>query len=557
MPGIPSEIEVYPVHHLPIIKVYADQLGLVSLINHYVPTQMAVDAGTVVLGLVLDTLSGRSPLYRLEEFFAHQDTELLLGKALPPQAFSDDTVGRVLDRLYDFGTMRLFTACAVRAALRFGVERRYVHFDTTSRSVWGDYQFAETQVLPFQVTYGYSKDKRPDLKQFVLSTLCVDRAVPIWGKPEDGNASDKTLNRTLLSEIAQLLAQYGVQPGAYIYIADAALVTEDNLAALGDTLFITRLPATYSECGRLIAEAVAHNHWEEAGVLTQTPPTKHRPGTFYKVAEARVTLYGKAYRAVVVHSSSQDQRRQQHLRRELRASAATLEATVRQVAQQEYACQADAEAGAAKLRALQSAYHRLEVVVEERPTYGPGRPSQKQPRMVKGLRYGLKVTLHERAEVIARKTQETGCFVLLTNVPTAGDMAHRASEVLRAYKEQHGIEQNFGFLKDPLIVNSLFLKNPERIEALGFVCLLALLIWRLMERSLRLHVETTGNTLPGWDQKETTRPTAFMMMTKFSTVIVLKVGGQRQLAQPLSAIQQQYLLALGVATTHFTVPQSG
>jgi hypothetical protein len=81
MSGIPPEIEVYPIHHLPIIKAYADQLGLVSLINHYVPTEMDVDAGTVVLGLVLDTLSGRSPLYRLEEFFAHQDTEILLGKA--------------------------------------------------------------------------------------------------------------------------------------------------------------------------------------------------------------------------------------------------------------------------------------------------------------------------------------------------------------------------------------------------------------------------------------------------------------------------------------------
>ena len=101
MPGIPPEIEVYPVQHLPIIKAYADQLGLVSLINHYVPTEMDVDAGTIVLGLVLDTLSGRSPLYRLEECFAHQDTALLLGKALPPQAFTDDTVGRVLDRLYD------------------------------------------------------------------------------------------------------------------------------------------------------------------------------------------------------------------------------------------------------------------------------------------------------------------------------------------------------------------------------------------------------------------------------------------------------------------------
>jgi hypothetical protein len=46
----------------------------------------------------------------------------------------------------------------------------------------------------------------------------VDRAVPIWGKPEDGNASDKPLNTTLLSEIAQLLARHGVAPGAYIYI---------------------------------------------------------------------------------------------------------------------------------------------------------------------------------------------------------------------------------------------------------------------------------------------------------------------------------------------------
>src|SRR5262244_3588928 len=285
MPGIPPEIAVYPVRHLPIIKAYADQLGLVSLINHYVPTAMDVDAGTIVLGLVLDTLSGRSPLYRLEEFFAHQDTELFLGKALPPQAFTDDTVGRVLDRLYDFGTMRLFTDCAVRAVMRFDLERRYVHFDTTSRSVWGDYQFAETQGLPFQVTYGYSKAKRPDLKQFVLSTLCVDRAVPMWGQPEDGNASDKTLNTTLWSELTQRLACYGVQPGADIYIADAALVTADNLAALRDTFFITRLPATSSACGQVIAAAVAHNHWEEVGVLAQTPPTKHRPGTFYKVAE--------------------------------------------------------------------------------------------------------------------------------------------------------------------------------------------------------------------------------------------------------------------------------
>jgi transposase len=231
------------------VKAYADKMGLVEVINQVVPTEMAIDPGTIVLGMILDTLSGRSPLYRLEEFFAHQDTALLLGKAIAPGTFDDDTVGRVLDRLYDTGTMKVFTACAVRADQVFGFDKRYVHFDTTSMTVYGEYvlpEETEERQVPFTITHGYSKDKRPDLKQFVFATLCVDRAVPLWGKPEDGNASDKTVNHTLLSNIATFLAKHGVAPGAYIYVADAALVTEDNLAALGDTLFITRLPATYN-----------------------------------------------------------------------------------------------------------------------------------------------------------------------------------------------------------------------------------------------------------------------------------------------------------------------
>src|SRR5262249_7153304 len=266
-------IEAYQVQHLPIVKAYADKIGLVEAINAVVPTEMGVDPGTIVLGMILDTFSGRSPLYRLEEFFAHQDTALLLGQAVAPEAFNDDTVGRVLERLYDVGTMKIFTACAVRADQVYRFDQRYVHFDTTSISVYGDYLPPEgrpdqqEQVVPCTVTHGYSQGKRPDLKQFVFWTLCVDRAVPLWGTPEDGHASDKTINNTLLSDIATFLAQHGVAPGAYIYVADAALVTEDNLAALGDPLFITRLPATDSACGRLIAEAVAHNTWEEVGVL--------------------------------------------------------------------------------------------------------------------------------------------------------------------------------------------------------------------------------------------------------------------------------------------------
>jgi hypothetical protein len=150
-------IEAYHVQHLPIVKAYADQIGVVEAMNQWVPTEMAIDPGTIVLGMLLDTLSGRSPLYRLEEFFAHQDTALLLGKAITPGTFDDDTVGRVRDRLSEVGTMKLFTACAVRADQVFGLDKRSVHFDTTSVSVYGESlppEDQQEQEVPFTMTHG-------------------------------------------------------------------------------------------------------------------------------------------------------------------------------------------------------------------------------------------------------------------------------------------------------------------------------------------------------------------------------------------------------------------
>jgi transposase len=206
---------------------------------------------------------------------------------------------------------------------------------------------------------------------------------------------------------------------------------------------------------------------------------------------------------------------------------------------------------------VHAAYHRVDVTVEERPLYGRGRPSPDKPRTIKALRYRLKTTISAQTERIARLEEEAGCFVLLTNVPTAGDLAHNASAILTVYKDQHGTEQNYGFLKDPVMVNSLFLKKPERIEALGLILLLALLLWRLMERTMRTYVDTTSTPLPGWDKKATERPTSFMMVTKFAGVIVLHRGDHRQLARPLSVVQQQYLQALDVPVAYFTGLKSG
>jgi hypothetical protein len=91
---------------------------------------------------------------------------------------------------------------------------------------------------------------------------------------------------------------------------------------------------------------------------------------------------------------------------------------------------------------------------------------------------------------------------------------------------------------------------------LGVVVVLALLLWRLLERQMCTHVEAIGTPLTGWDKKTPECPTAFMMLSKFAGVLVLKGGPQRQRLRPLSAVQQQYLVALQVASTCCTPPAS-
>ena len=44
----------------------------------------------------------------------------------------------------------------------------------------------------------------------------------------------------------------------------------------------------------------------------------------------------------------------------------------------------------------------------------------------------------------------------------------KLEKLLASRKGQHGIEGDLGFLKDPLFVNHLFSKGPERMESLGF-----------------------------------------------------------------------------------------
>ncbi|MBN2167859.1 MAG: IS1634 family transposase, partial [Actinobacteria bacterium] len=263
--------------------------------------------------------------------------------------------------------------------------------------------------------------------------------------------------------------------------------------------------------------------------------------------EGSVTISEKVYRAVVVHSDANDARRQKRIERELSESLREAKEMLEDAGKTEYYCLKDAQAAADRLRSSGSRLHTCDCTVAEKVTYSRGRPPKSGPRKVSRTTWVLEGKVVEKTDDTDRLREIAGCFVLITNVPSEEEMAHTASEILAAYKEQHGIERNFGFLKDPVIVNDIFLKRPDRIEVLGFILLVSLLVWRLMEHVMRSYIEKNDSTIAGWDDRRTRKPTAFMMTIMFKGLLVVERNGQWHFPKPLSGEQKEYVAALGLS----------
>ena len=192
-------------------------------------------------------------MYRLPEFFHDTDTENLFGEGISPEDLNDHTLGRALDKLSDADPGTVLGTVLVEAAAREDVSTDVVHADTTSFSVHGLYETDEDADETLSITHGYSKDHRPDLKQFQVG-LGVNRAgVPVVGDILDGNTSDTAWNTDLIGRLRQRLA--ADEPP--VYVADSKVVNEESLdqAAAEGISIISRLPRTYNAVDALIDRA--------------------------------------------------------------------------------------------------------------------------------------------------------------------------------------------------------------------------------------------------------------------------------------------------------------
>jgi len=259
--------------HLGIVAGVCQEIGLAAWLDTQDPThRQQVSVGTATVAMILNGLGfSNRQLYLVPQYFANKPVEHLLGAGITAEMLNDDCLGRTLDWLYAHDPTRLFAGIARQARQIFGVKVQQVHVDTTSFSVSGAYgaaakgqesgEEAERVELPapeaalIAITYGYSRDHREDLKQWMLALATThDGDIPLFLRPLDGNSSDKA---TLLMTVTALQDQLRRADGEpSVYVADNGIYSEANIRQLNEAgvKWVSRVSETLTEAQTILRE---------------------------------------------------------------------------------------------------------------------------------------------------------------------------------------------------------------------------------------------------------------------------------------------------------------
>lgn len=533
-----SEMKVENLDHLGLIAGLIDEIGIVQKINELVGEQPGeiVSPGLVVKAMIINGLGMVSaPLYLFSKFFEGKAIEHLLGSGIQASHLNDDRLGRVLDKLYLAGISQIFTTIALEAAQKFEIKTDTSHLDSSSFHLHGKYEQElplvsfcskemdsnqldnssinhQTSPTPIQITYGYSRDHRPDLKQFILDLICTgDGDVPLFLRVASGNESDNSIFASIFQDFKKQLNLDSLM------VADSALYTAPNLEMLTNLRWLTRVPLSLKQAQQLVSQ-LNESEFHESSVMG------------YSWSEHKSNYGGVAQRWLVVESSLRRDADRRKLEKNLKKAEVEGQKKLRELSNIEFACDADAVAAAHRL-SKQLKYHNLTQISSREATAKSAANSTtiSHDKSSSSLIFKVQAKLELDASVIAKETKASGRFILATNVLDVSQL--NPDEMIVKYKEQQAAERGFGFLKDPLFfTDSVFLKSPERIEALTLVMGLCLLVYTLGQRLLRQNLQLTNKTVKNQLGKGTNRPTLRWIFQSFQSIHAVCLQGIQQVS---------------------------
>ena len=382
-----------------------------------------VTGGTATVAMILHGLGfSNRRLYLVPQFFATKAVERLLGPGITADDLNDDCLGRTLDWLYAHDPTTLFAGIALRARRAFGIRARQVHVDTTSFAVTGKYA-ADLDAHTLAVTYGYSRDHRADLQQWMLALATTWQGdVPLYCQALDGNASDKaSLVAAVEALAAQLRAAAEDKDEAPLFVADSGLYSAENVARLSaaGVRWISRVPDTSKEARTALA--VPDDAWQHEGDL-------------YWAAD-RPAPTGERW--VVVRTTQGEERARTTLRRQVDKTHAQWEKALWHLENQRFACAPDAQTALDKQLKQRPEWLSVQTQLVEHPKHGqPGRPRPGVPP--DHVEWQIVATLAVDEAAVARAVRCQASFLVATNVLDPTQLSDQ--ELIQTYQEQHSVE---------------------------------------------------------------------------------------------------------------------
>ena len=520
-----KDVEITNIDHLGIVAGIIDSIGKGEIINESIGVNEneKVNAGQVVKAMILNGLGFVSkPLYMFPKYFESIPCEHLIGSGVKAEYLNDDKLGRVMDKLFIKGLDSIFLSITLNVVKKLKISLLTSHLDSSSIHLHGehnsslpevvfDYQKVENNHLeeeletkslqPINITYGYSRDHRPDLKQFIIELICSDDGdIPIFLKSASGNIVDSSC-------FGQILVDYKKQLQVdSLMVADCALYTEQNIKLMSDIKWLCRVPLSIKEA-KLLTSSLPESEFIKSNLWG------------YSYIAKKITYAGIEQRWLVVQSQERRKSDLQKLSQRITKNEEKIKRELKKLSKEKFACEADAIKELSKL-SKKFKYHQINKISVIEHTQNSG----KQEKF-----YQVSATIIEDKDKINPSILSAGRFIIATNILEEAELDN--TSMIYKYKAQQSCERGFSFLKDPLFfADSIYLKTPERIEALAMIMGLCLLVYKLAQRQLRLALYESQLKIKNQLGKPTDTPTLKWIFQCFQSIHIVEFNNQKQVS---------------------------
>lgn len=508
---------------LPVMAEFCRRLDIAGIVDRACPVRDIAYAthGQVIEVLIANRLTSPTPLVHVEDWAREWAVEEVFG--LAPEVLNDDRIGRALDAVAPH-LAGIVGSIGAAAITNFGVDVARIHWDMTSISLYGAYKTPDSDYI--EPRFGHPKDRRPDLLQIQAGlAVAADGGIPVWHRAYDGGAGEVAQVVPAMEALSTLAGER-----RFLMVGDSKLVSYANLRAIieAEVSFIAPASKTYvgadvlAACDFDTALAVDYVAERDADKALEDRGS-------YRVSEDTMVICGKK-------KSEPDLR----LRRVFVWSSARAGAAAKARAKKLDRARGDLERLG---RGLGGRYYRSEKEVIERIAVitRTRRVNNTLTTTVGTDPATTKPTLewHFDEAALAAETATDGWYALLTNLHSEISTA----DVFRDYKGQEAPERRYHNFKGPIAVAPMFLKNNRRIEALISVICLALLIFSLVERAVRLALSPVVKLAGLW-AGQAAKPTGRLIFTALTRLRLTPASETNPAEIPRPAPLQARLLEL-------------